>query len=182
MQMTEQSENSTDGKQMPVHVRTKEITEIYDRKGYVRVPGAFSPEEVASLQKACSTYRNGDIISYPEFGLLPFDDESFDCIIAGWALPYCNEKQKAVDEMVRMLTDGGLLMLAATYRPNFSAFTEKPIESSQDLREFLGGRQRHVFFDCDAKKIDPGSVGAVMLLASINKSGKGVPDVGKQSH
>lgn len=109
---------------------------------------------------------------------MPFDDRSFDCVIAGWALPYSNEKQKAVDEMIRVLMDGGLLMLAATYRPNTPAFTERPIESSQDLRKLIGNRLRHVFFDCDAKKIDPDAVGAVMLLAKIDKSRASAPESG----
>lgn len=109
---------------------------------------------------------------------IPFPDDSFECVITGWALPYSNSKQKAVDEMVRVLKDGGLLMMAATYRPDTPAFTEKPIESSQDLRDFLGNRLRHVFFDCDAKKIDPQAVGAVMLLAMIDKQEGGTPENG----
>lgn len=60
--------------QMPAALDSDEIAGIYDRKGYVKIPGVFSPQEVSALRQACSTYRNGDILTYPEFGMLPFDE------------------------------------------------------------------------------------------------------------
>lgn len=67
---------------MSAPLNTKQVTKSYGRHGFVKFPGVFSQEEVGRLREACAAYRNGDILGYPEFGLLPFDDRILDVVRA----------------------------------------------------------------------------------------------------
>ena len=46
---------------------------------------------------------------------LPYDDASFDCVVAGWVLAYSDDKRKAIAELVRVTRPGGYVALGVEW-------------------------------------------------------------------
>lgn len=62
--------------------------------------------------------RQADILS------IPYDDGSFDFIMAAHVLEHLPEPQRALREMVRVLKPGGMLFVCLTRRSRFGAFIQ----------------------------------------------------------
>lgn len=67
----------------------------------------------------------GDVVS------LPFEDESFDCVVAGWVFYHVSNRELAIAECARVLRPGGRLVAATLSDENLS-----------DLWEYLGAPQQ----------------------------------------
>jgi SAM-dependent methyltransferase len=67
---------------------------------------------------------------------LPFEDASFDCVVAGWLLYHVSEPDRAIAECARVLRPGGRFVTANLADENMS-----------DLWDFLGSpRERSLTF------------------------------------
>ncbi len=73
----------------------------------------FAPANIAAV----------DLISYSpwvrlgDMHALPFEDGSFDVVIAGWVLSYSRDPIRAAREMARVLRPGGHVAIGCQYRP-----------------------------------------------------------------
>ena len=83
---------------------------------------------------------------------LPYEDSTFDVIISGWVIAYSDNKQKAVDEMIRVAKDGAIIGIGVGYTPTSnSEIIEK--------RGYLISSEERIFnnkfiFDLFKEKID----------------------------
>lgn len=76
---------------------------------------------------------------------IPYDNDSFDCVIANHVLFYCNDVDSACQEIARVLKPGGLF-LCTTYGENHlkeirqlvHEFDERIVLSAQNLYEKFG--------------------------------------------
>ena len=50
-------------------------------------------------------------------------DNSFDIIVCGWVLPYSNNYEKIVEELIRITKNGGLISIGWSYDPNEEAIS-----------------------------------------------------------
>jgi len=91
-----------------------------------------SPRMVALARERGVDARLGDARD------LPFDDASFDCVVANWVLYHVAELDRALAEVVRVLRRGGRLV-ASTIAPG----------NLEELWQLLGEEspERHVSFD-----------------------------------
>jgi ubiquinone/menaquinone biosynthesis C-methylase UbiE len=64
------------------------------------------------------TLMEGDVLN------LPFEDETFDLVVFNILLMYIKDKQKAVDEMTRVVKKGGIVL--ATLEPDYAGIIEYP--------------------------------------------------------
>ena len=99
-----------------------------------------------------------DLISYSpwiksgDMHDLPYEDSTFDVIISGWVIAYSDNKQKAVDEMIRVAKDGAIIGIGVGYTPTSnSEIIEK--------RGYLISSEERIFnnkfiFDLFKEKID----------------------------
>jgi ubiquinone/menaquinone biosynthesis C-methylase UbiE len=62
---------------------------------------------------------------------LPFADGSFDCVVAAWMLYHVPDVERALDEIVRVLTPTGRLVATTNYSDHL-----------RELREFVGTMPR----------------------------------------
>jgi ubiquinone/menaquinone biosynthesis C-methylase UbiE len=67
----------------------------------------------------------GDVVA------LPFEDKSFDCVVAGWVFYHVSNREQAIAECARVLRPGGRLVAATLADENLA-----------DLWEFLGAPQQ----------------------------------------
>lgn len=65
---------------------------------------------------------------------MPYPDRSFDIVISSWVLGYSAAPQKAVDEMLRVVVDGGIVAIGATHEPNYEAVDYKDADKKSSAR------------------------------------------------
>ena len=78
---------------------------------------------------------------------LPFGDEEFDCVAAGWVLYHVVDRERAISECARVLRPGGRFVAATLADENMS-----------DLWDFLGSpRERSLSFSTanGAEQLEP---------------------------
>jgi hypothetical protein len=71
----------------------------------------FQPENVSAVDLISTS----PWIDLGDMHALPYPDRAFDVTISSWVLGYSREPQKAVDEMVRVTKDGGIIAIGCTY-------------------------------------------------------------------
>ncbi len=111
-----------------------------------------------------------DLISYTDrikvgdVHNMEFADDSFDAVIFGWALSYSSEPQKAIDEVVRVTKNGGIVAVGVEYAELDQKDAEKllgysiqeydklqdRVNSTEQLLSLFGDRHDHVYFNHDA--------------------------------
>jgi SAM-dependent methyltransferase len=144
-----------------------------------------------------------DLISYSPYILIgdmhdmSFDNDSFDVVICGWTLSYSTSPQRALDEMVRVLKNGGLLAIGVEFMPPLAEEEiesirisrnhqlidieddRERINSCEQMLEMLGTHVHNVFFRHDAPLRDLSSAdlvkhtglgsSQVMLVVEVRK-------------
>lgn len=142
-----------------------------------------------------------DLISYSPYILLgdmhemPVNNDSFDVVVCGWTLSYSTAPQRAIDEMLRVCKNGGLLAvgiehLTAMAKEELSRLPRdyrlidieddrERINSCEELLVLLGSHVRNVFFRHDAPLRDLSSAdmvkhtelgsSQVMLIVEVQK-------------
>lgn len=81
---------------------------------FALIAGRFQPERITGL----------DLISYSDFvrigdmHAMPFDDDSFDVVVAGWVLTYSTDNQQAAREILRVARPGAHIAIGCAVIPN----------------------------------------------------------------
>ena len=77
------------------------------------VAQGFDPDKIRGL----------DLISYSSWidignmHYMPYNDDTFDVVIAGWVLAYSDNPARACQEMLRVSKDGCIIAIGSTYIP-----------------------------------------------------------------
>lgn len=135
----------------------------------------FQPQNVTAVDLISSS----SLIDLGDMHRLPYPDRAFDVVISSWVLNYSNQPQQAVDEMIRVCADRGLIAIGLTYDPTYGAnyIAEAPKDSeivgsmqrsAADLIRLLGDRLDRVCFQQDPIRDE--IKGPVMLIARIGHS------------
>jgi len=142
-----------------------------------------------------------DLISYSpliklgDMHSIPFADNSFEVVICGWTLSYSTTPQRVVDEMLRVVSNGGLLAFGIEHTQASAGLVahkhiiderslcpeddRERINTCTDLLSLLGPSAKHVYFNHDAplRGLDPSELTArtglgssqVMLVVGVQK-------------
>lgn len=97
---------------------------------------------------------------------LPFDDKSFELIFSEYALQYVKDKEKALREMRRVLSDNGRLMIVV---PNFMERVFNPAMKYQYIAKYMFGR----LFNASSRSL-AASAGAEALGGHIGRPSGGL--------
>jgi SAM-dependent methyltransferase len=133
------------------------------------VGAGFMPRRV----KALDLISTSPWIEAGDMHAMPYPDRSFDVVISSWVLIYSRDPQKAVDEMVRVIRDGGLIAIGGTYNPAAAELEYKDAGAKiqgtmfrrvDQYKALLGDRLDTVHFQ-DEPRADV--KGPVMLIGRI---------------
>lgn len=132
----------------------------------------FRLENITALDLISSS----PLIETGDMHNLPYEDRSFHVVISSWVLGYSSAPQRAVDEMLRVCANRGLIAIGLTYEPGVGrgVVADNPSEdeiigsmygSVDELKALIGNKLECVYFQqgplSDDKK------GPVMLIARI---------------
>lgn len=107
---------------------------------------------------------------------IPFQSDFFDCIIAGWILPYVTQKKEAADEIIRVCKEGALVAISHSwYKKNDALsngdFTDgQQIDRNDEIIRLFEKNTQCVIFNYDQGLIDPSQKGDLITVLRIKKS------------
>ena len=126
-----------------------------------------------------------DLISYSpwiksgDMHDLPYEDSTFDVIISGWVIAYSDNKQKAVDEMIRVAKDGAIICIGVGYTPSSNSEiiqkrgyligSEERILNNQFIFDLFKERIDKIYFKHDIDDNRKKTPGKILSLFSIKK-------------
>ena len=126
---------------------------------------------------AVDLISSSPLIDLGDMHALPYPDRSFNVVISSWVLNYSNRPQLAVDEMVRVCANQGLIAIGLTYDPTYGGnyINETPAEATaiigsmhrsvDDLARLIGPKLDRICFQQDP--VADQVKGPVMLIARI---------------
>ena len=106
---------------------------------------------------------------------LPFENNFFDCVVAGWVLPYVTEKQKAADEIIRVCKNGALIAISHSWYPENDQLSNGDFTNGQvvvhteEILKFFKENIQCIIFDYDQAKIDPSQRGDLISVFKVKK-------------
>jgi SAM-dependent methyltransferase len=130
----------------------------------------FLPENI----KAVDLISTSPWIDTGDMHALPYPDKSFDVVISSWVLGYTRDPKKAVDEMLRVVKDGGLVAIGCTFNPkaadvDYASAEDKIVGTIfrhvQQYCDLIGPKLAKILFQ-DEPETDE-TKGPVMLIARI---------------
>jgi len=126
-----------------------------------------------------------DLISYSpwievgDMHDMPFQDNSFDIVICGWAIAYSNNKPKAAGEIIRVLKHHGIVSLGVSYSPfsndeilekrGYLVAAADRLESTAEILELFNNHVNREYFRHDIEESDKNIHGQIIVSFSINK-------------
>lgn len=136
------------------------------------IAAGFHPSNISGLDLISAS----PLIDTGDMHNLPYGDRSFHIVISSWVLGYSSAPQRAVDEMVRVCANYGLVAIGLTYEPGYGrgivANNPKDDEivgsmyrSIEELRILIGDKLDCVYFQQEPDS--DGQKGPVMLIARI---------------
>jgi SAM-dependent methyltransferase len=134
-----------------------------------------------------------DLISYSpkiivgDMHNIPYDSNSFDCVICGWTLPYSNNQTLACNEILRVVKPNGIIAISLEY----STLTDENVQeklkytlsdqqhritNTNQLLNYFKNNIQHIYFNHDApNKISHTveqnfkNVSAIVAIFSVSK-------------
>jgi hypothetical protein len=111
-----------------------------------------------------------DLISYSkrikigDMHNMPFEDDTFDAVIFGWTLSYSSAPQQAIDEIIRVTRNKGIVAVGVEYSNMDKEDSEKllgysiqdynklnkRINTTTQILDLFSDKQSHVYFNHDA--------------------------------
>ena len=136
------------------------------------IGAGFNPNNISAVDLISSS----PLVDVGDMHKLPYKDKSFDIVISSWVLGYSRDPQLAVDEMVRVCTDRGLVSIGLTYEPGYGrgVVANNPTEdeivgsmygSVEELKKLIGEKFDYVYFQQEPESDEQS--GPVMLIARI---------------
>ena len=133
------------------------------------VGAGFHPDRI----KAIDLISTSPWIDQGDMHALPYPDKSFDIVISSWVLAYSSTPQKAVDEMLWVTRNNGIIAIGCTHNPQADSFEYKTddakilgckFRSVDQYRALIGDKLAQVYFQDEPQGNSPG---AVIIIARI---------------
>tara|TARA_Y100000992_G_scaffold189871_1_gene128653 strand:+ start:7472 stop:8251 length:780 start_codon:yes stop_codon:yes gene_type:complete len=126
----------------PINMKVLSIGPRMESELFKLVSMGFQLKNIKSIdiQSYSDLIELGDIIK------MPYEDNSFDLVIIGWVLVYTNEPKKAIEEVVRVLKDKGVVSMCHSHSPQFQEHSNIHINTSKTMLDFFGNNLGYVYF------------------------------------
>jgi SAM-dependent methyltransferase len=134
------------------------------------VAQGFLPENIRGLD----LFSTSPWIDVGNMHSMPYPDNSFDVVIAGWVLVYSSDPDQACREMLRVAGDKGIIALGATRLPEErwaaegNGRTRKHYPGVWDILEMFGTAVRNVYVQHESESAD--EEGRTIVIFDVKKS------------
>ena len=76
---------------------------------------------------------------------MPYGDNSFDLLIAGWVLVYSSDPHRACREFIRVIRDKGIIAIGGTRLPAHRRAESGYRPNAEELLDVFGSAVRHIY-------------------------------------
>ena len=123
---------------------------------------------------AIDLFSYSNLIEVGDIHKNKYSDNFFDIIVCGWVLPYSNNFEKILEELIRITKNNGLISIGFTYTPNLERTTiyeEKRniLNSTEQIIKKCKNNIMYEYFNFDAYTIDPKEKRHSILIIRIKK-------------
>jgi len=133
------------------------------------VAHGFAPGNVRGLD----LFSSSPWIDVGNMHSMPYADNSFDVVIAGWVLVYSSDPDQACREMLRVVNHHGIIAIGATrwteekWRAEGKGRTQKHYPRTQDVLDMFGSAVRKVYVrhDTESDAVE----GRTIVIFDVNK-------------
>lgn len=129
----------------------------------------FSPDNIRGLD----LFSTSPWIDVGNMHSMPYPDNSFDVVIAGWVLVYSSDPDLACREMLRVANDKCIIAIGATrwteqkWRAEGNGRTQKHYPGVWDVLEMFGTAVRNVYVQHESESDD--QEGRTIVIFDVNK-------------
>lgn len=123
-----------------------------------------------------------DLITYSPWVIagdmhdMPFQDNTFDVVLAGWVIAYSNDPHQAAKEMIRVLKPGGIVAIGVEYAPSgmhenlgYVAGAGRKTSQSNQITQYFKDSIDHIYFNHEINSDRKNFKGSVLVIFSIDK-------------
>lgn len=134
------------------------------------VAHGFLPENIRGLD----LFSSSPWIDVGNMHNMPYPDNSFDVVIAGWVLVYSSDPDLACREMLRVAGHKGIIAIGATrwaeekWRAEGNGRTQKHYPGVWDVLEMFGTAVRNVYVQHESESND--KEGRTIVIFDVNKN------------
>lgn len=170
-------------------VRPLSMIESLDFNSKILTIGPRTEGELYNLAAHGFDLRNiegVDLISYSkriklaDMHNLPYRDNSWDAVVAGWVIAYSDNKQRAADEMIRVCRPGGIVAIGIEYAPlearkqfedaeGYTPGSEEVVADLENLKALFAGYIDHVYYAHRPADNKRDQLGSIVVIFSVKK-------------
>jgi len=132
----------------------------------------FMPQNIVGL----------DLITYSpwvdigDMHEMPYDDNSFDVVLAGWVIAYSHTPEIAAKEMIRVLKPGGIIAIGVEYNVEnieklvgYIPGAGRITNSVDQVTKYFADNIDHIYFDHGITEDRKNMKGSIIAIFSIKK-------------
>lgn len=130
--------NNASGKILDAGCGTGYVSQQLKQYGHYHLTALDLSENMlnqAEINQSAHEYVQGDI------EVLPFADESFDCVVSSLAVQWCHSFEAAMAEQLRVLKSGGRLCVSTLIQPTLWELKQawQAVDTAQHVMDFISG-------------------------------------------
>lgn len=91
------------------------------------------------LQSYSSLIDLGDMLK------MPYENNSFDLLFAGWVIAYTDNVKDAISEFIRVSKNGAIICIGISHKPDIQ-LSKVPLKSSEEIISYFGKNLNEVYF------------------------------------
>tara|TARA_B110000027_G_C16106849_1_gene295728 strand:- start:999 stop:1757 length:759 start_codon:yes stop_codon:yes gene_type:complete len=76
---------------------------------------------------------------------MPYEDNSFDVVFAGWVIAYTDKVEDSIKEFIRVAKNGSLICIGISHKPDIQ-LSKVPLKSSKEILSYFGNNLNDVYF------------------------------------
>lgn len=91
------------------------------------------------LQSYSSLIDLGDMLK------MPYEDNTFDVLFAGWVIAYTDKVKDAISEFIRVSKNGAIICIGISHKPDIQ-LSKVPLKSSEEIISYFNDSLNEVYF------------------------------------
>ena len=140
-----------------------------DLKNSIKKIKSFKKKVGISLNPETSLDKVLPVLNLIDLGdmlKMPYKNDTFDVLFAGWVIAYTDRVKEAINEFIRVSKNGSVICIGISHKPDIQ-LSKVPLKSSDEIISYFGENLNEVYF-----KFHPNDPKFIKKEYSIIKSKK----------
>ncbi len=95
--------------------------------------------------KAIDLQSYSNLIDLGDMLKMPYKNDTFDVLFAGWVIAYTDRVKEAINEFIRVSKNGSVICIGISHKPDIQ-LSKVPLKSSDEIISYFGENLNEVYF------------------------------------